>query len=235
MKTLKKLLALLAFIPALCGAAQLTTALTSSATTISLTGLAADNWKEWEGESPSPGVETLVATNAKSGGTGTIGIAYYNSAFSYTTAVNRTMSWTDGAPTASGTSTNALSNEGGFNQGFTLTFDADTTTREARIYFGGFDASTNVDCALSDSSATATSDTLTGTSNAQASGYLVITYSAASAAQTLSCNVYLSNNLGGSGGGRYVWLQAASVKASGGGGGGSGRKNFSIIRIGGGS
>lgn len=199
---------LLLALPTLCWSAGLTLSLTSSSSAVDLSALGVDNWAEWEGGSYTP-------SNTKSGGAGTISATYYVTDQTNTaTGLPVTISWTGGTPVASGSSTSGLLNEGGWGQGYSVTFDADTSTREARIFFGGFDSETNISCHLSDASATVDDQTLAGVSNGFGSGYAVVTYSAASAGQTLTCDVWLSNNLGGSSGGRYTFLQAATVKAA---------------------
>ena len=116
----------------------------------------------------------------------------------------RTVTWSDGTPTASG------SDQGGFSvsgvgSGFLITAPADTTSRTLNVYVGGSNSSGLLIAHLSDGSA---SDYVTKTTPVTGQYDLVytITYRAASNGQQLSVNW---SQVSGSG---NVTLQGAALK-----------------------
>ncbi len=113
-------------------------------------------------------------------------------------------SWSDGAPTASGgpVSSNVFWGSGAGN-GFTLTAPADTASRTLTVYAGGYGSTARIQASLSDGSAVAIDQTLSGA--ALYTRAITLTYAATSANQTLTFT-YSQTSAGG-----LVALQAATL------------------------
>lgn len=94
--------------------------------------------------------------------------------------------WSDGTPTATVAGTNVGVFTTGLTNGFEITVPADTNSRTLKVYVGLYGAQGNFQAWLSDFSAPAYTDTTL--SNYYGSSYAVytLTYSAASAGQTLT-------------------------------------------------
>ena len=96
----------------------------------------------------------------------------------------RTLSWSDGTPTTSGSNPNGVYMPG-IGNGFQITVPADTTTRTATIYVGGWLSSGQLTATLSDGSASAyTSPVLSG--SGQYDGAYSLTYTAGATGQHLT-------------------------------------------------
>jgi len=182
------------------------TSVAKNSTTVDLTALSATDWAHWVSPSTTP-------SQRKSGGGSLISAAVYGSGNANDYANDpRTITWSDGTPTASGTDTAGVYNDAFVvNTGWTWTFPADTTTRIARIYptYGYGDA--YVLAHISDSSTGDQTDTTTLTSPGAASqpAVIVVTYAAASASQTMTLSVYIGGNVLDF---PNVAMQAASVE-----------------------
>jgi fibronectin type 3 domain-containing protein len=96
----------------------------------------------------------------------------------------RTLTWTDGTPTATGSSTQGVY-LGGVGVGFQFTAPADLTTRTLTVYVGGFDSTGQLTATLSDGAAPPYVSPSLGTSG-QFNGTYQLTYSAAGAGRTLT-------------------------------------------------
>lgn len=191
--------------------ASLTLTVTKTSAAVNLTSLGAANWVAWFSGSTTP-------SQSKSGGSGSITASIIGGGSpSYYSGDPRTISWTDGTPTTSGSS-----DEGTFNSnfnvgaGFDVVFPADTTTKTAYLYVGYFDANAKITATLSDASAGPSSDTTTlgGTINTSFNGVVQVDYSAASAGQTLTIRVEVLSDAGG--GSPNTTIQAAALIASSG-------------------
>ncbi len=100
----------------------------------------------------------------------------------------RTLTWTDGTNTTSGSDNTALyvdSNSGHGGNGFSFTVPADTTTRSLTVHAGGQDSGATLTATLSDHSAANFQDAVTAQSGRYDRNY-TITYRANSAGQTLT-------------------------------------------------
>src|SRR5207247_5700936 len=74
----------------------------------------------------------------------------------------------------------------GLNSGFQLTLPADTNTRTARIYVGGYGVQANFEAYLSDMSAPPYTDNSVSTVYTNSYTVYTLNYAAASAGQTLT-------------------------------------------------
>ena len=98
---------------------------------------------------------------------------------------SRTVTWSDGTPTATGTNDHGyIWSNGATNTGFTFSAPADTLSRSLTIYCGGYGAASTLTAHLSDSSAPDYTNTISGT--ALYTNAYTIAYHAASAGQTLT-------------------------------------------------
>ncbi|WP_036170361.1 LamG-like jellyroll fold domain-containing protein [Massilia sp. 9096] len=114
---------------------------------------------------------------------------------SITNGSNNAVSWSDGSPTASGSSTNVIFSSNGEGVGYAVTFPADTTPRVATILGGIYGADMSVTATLSDGSAAQVSNSsgVTWSSGSGLQGAISITYKAASAGQTLTVKLLQKN------------------------------------------
>jgi len=116
----------------------------------------------------------------------------------------RTLTWTDGTPTASGSNAQGVFVVGTGN-GFQITAPADLTSRTLLVYVGGWNSTGQLTATLSDGSApTYVSPALTA--SGQYDGAYQLTYSAASAGRTLTIEW---KQIAGTG---NVTLQGAALK-----------------------
>lgn len=162
------------------GTGSLALLVTVSSTTVNLTSLGGTDYAVYSAGGATPDTR-------KSGG-GSIITATCAGAPSPYGSDPRTISWADGTPTASGSSTNGTYYGAfGSTYGWTVTFPADTTTRTANIYCGVYQDTMKVLASLSDSSAAPGTDTTTLTDlSAHTAGVISVTYKAASSGQTLT-------------------------------------------------
>ena len=165
-----------------------------SIATVNLTTIGSTDWIKWPNgvHKTTGGSQISIAA--------TVGRA---AAQSYTNDA-RTMTWSDGAPTASGSDQGGIL-VSGVGTGFLVTAPADTTSRTLSFYVGGFNSSGALIAHLSDGSApdyVVTTTPVTG----QYDVVYTITYRAASSGQQLSLNW---TQVSGSG---NVTLQAAALK-----------------------
>jgi PKD repeat protein len=98
----------------------------------------------------------------------------------------RSLRWSDGAPIATGTSTEGVSVAGGTGRGFRITAPADTTTRTLVVYVGTANATGKLTARLSDGSAPDYVGRAGTRITKSWEGYYTLTYRAASAGQTLT-------------------------------------------------
>jgi hypothetical protein len=169
-----------------------------------------DDWSQFD--------SSFTATNKRSGGGATLTATITGGGGPNTVGDGRTVSWSNGTPTASGSSTTAVYNSSfASGAGVIYTFPASTSVRTAWLVVGPYNTSTcRVQASLSDGSATAINDTTTmvgpgGTTNP---GVLIFSYSANSAGQTLT--ITITNQAASP---QTHLLEAIAVAVSGGGGG----------------
>jgi hypothetical protein len=168
-------------------------------TTVNITSVGSVDWAAW-------GTATTGASpgDHKTGG-GNITGAFTGNLGNYTND-SRTITWSDGTPTASASNQNGIyqSNASGT---FTITAPAGTTTRTLKLYLGVFNCSaTNVHASLSDGSATAVDYNGLVNGSGFSDGVVTITYAAGSASQTLTVVFTLTTGTGN------ISLQAAALQ-----------------------
>ncbi len=181
------------------GGGALTGSGTSVSTAANLTTLGAADWIHW-GTSPltrKNGVTTQISTYSV---VGTGSVQTYNND-------PRTLTWTDGTPTASGSDSdgvyiNSLQN------GFSFTAPADTTQRVLTVYAGGYFGGGTLSAHLSDGSASDYVDVTATVSGSYDRNY-TLTYKAASAGQTLTVSWINTSGTGN------VTLNGAALSAAG--------------------
>jgi hypothetical protein len=153
----------------------------TGATSVNITSVGTANWAVWGAAA------SVTPSDTMSGGSGTITLANPDTINSYGSSP-RTISWTNGTPTGSGSLTAGVydGTVGGTN--WTITMPADTTLRTAYVYVEMFNATTTAfACSLSDASASPQSYTGFTAGASTVDGTVQISYKAASSAQTLTC------------------------------------------------
>lgn len=160
------------------------TSVTTSAASADLTALGSTDWIHWGHGTLAPGLDrkatggSLISAYTVVGGGSAA--AYGNDP--------KTLSWSDGTPTASASDTtgnyNAAFNTTG--AGFSFTMPADTTVRVATLFLGLFKGQGKLVAHLSDSSATDITDTSVTVAGGAGNANYTITYAANSAGQTIT-------------------------------------------------
>lgn len=147
-------------------------------------GSAPDDWALY--------TNSLTPAQRRNGGGSTIGCTFYGGNTFSNTNETRTPSWTNGTPTASGSSNACLFNSNfSANQGIVFTFPASTSVRTAWLLVGPYNTSTDTcQAILSDGSATTISSNMTGAGSTFNPWLVKISYSANSASQTLTVNLF---------------------------------------------
>jgi hypothetical protein len=107
----------------------------------------------------------------------------------------RGLSWTDGTPTATATADTNGVFASGVQSGFSFTAPADTSTRNLTVHVGGYASSGTLTASLSDGSAANFVATTSAATGAYDENY-TLTYSAASAGQTLTVSWVMSSGTG---------------------------------------
>jgi fibronectin type 3 domain-containing protein len=166
--------------PSASVAGSLTGSSSSAATAVNLTSVGVADWAHW-GNGSVPGFDHKASGNSQIStytvvGTGAV-TGYANDP--------RSLSWTDGTPTAS--STNNLSGVfiAGIGNGFSITAPADLFQRTLTVYVGGWNSGGTLLAQLSDGSAANFTNT-TATATGQYDEAYTLTYKATSANQKLT-------------------------------------------------
>jgi len=180
---------------AIAGSGSLQGSGTSANTAVNLTTVGTTDWVHW-GDSAlnrKAAVTPQLSTYTAVGGAPQI---YGNDA--------RSLSWTDGTPTASIASDTNGFYLGGSGAGFSFTAPADNTTRTLSVYVGGYASGGTLTAHLSDGSAADFTD-VTAFANGQYDRNYTLTYNAAAAGQTLTITWVMSA------GGGNVTLNGAAL------------------------
>ena len=159
----------------------------SATTAVNLTAEGTTDWVHW-GEANlnrKAGVTAQLSSYAVVG-TGTV-ITYFNDP--------RTVSWTDGQPTASSSGNRNGIYIDGTGQGFSFTAPADTTLRTLVVHVGGYKSGGTLTAHLSDGSAFDFTD-VTPLATGQFDRNYTLTYQAAAAGQTLTVTWKMNSGTG---------------------------------------
>ena len=125
---------------------------------------------------------------------------------------SRASTWTGGSPTASDTNDSGyIWSNGALNTGYSFTVPADTTSRTLTVYAGGYGTVSSVRAHLSDGSAADYVATASGAGTY--TNIYTITYSAASAGQTLTITLLKTGNITGTQGSADLIAAALSTAA----------------------
>lgn len=173
---------------------SLTGTSTSSSATVNLTTDGTTDWAHWFGYDRKASGGSKISNYAIVG-SGTVS--------NYTNDL-RTLRWSDGTPTASGSNKNGIY-IAGINNGFQITAPADLTRRTLKVYVGGWNSGGTLIARLSDGSALDYVNTVYS-STGQYNAVYTLTYRAASASQTIAVRWVQASGSGN------VTLQAATLK-----------------------
>ncbi len=169
----------------------------ASITTVNLTTEGTADWAHWYGyDHKSSGGGKI--SNYTIIGTGTV--------TNYTDDL-RTLTWSDGTPTLSGSNKNGIYRTG-IGRGFQITAPADLTTRVLKVYVGGWQSGGTLTAQLSDGSAADYVNTSISSATGQYSAVYTLTYKAASAGKLLTVKWVQASGTGN------VALQAATLAVS---------------------
>jgi hypothetical protein len=188
-------------------AAILTGSVAPPPASINLTTEGAIDWIHW-------GLSAATDVNRKI--TGLSQISNFTTVGSGTNVVRLTnsaskSSWIDGSPTLTATNTPGgvyVNNFDGPGRGFIFTVPADLLQRVLRVYIGEFSASGTLQATLSDSSAPAYSQVLTGAADQTVQGVYTLNFAAASLGQTLTVKWTETTDLGTA---DNITMQAATL------------------------
>ena len=172
----------------------------ASTASVDLSSTGSSDWARWPSYIHSATGNSQIRDIAMIGGGSPK--TYYGDA--------RTLKWTNGMPTTTGSSTTGVSASGS-GKGYQLTAPADTTTRTLTLYLGVQNATATFTAHLSDGSAADYVGTTSGGKSRQ-DGVLTLQYRAASAGQTIT--VKWTQTAGGGSG--NVSIQGAALAAVGG-------------------
>jgi hypothetical protein len=152
---------------------------------VSLTTQGSDDWVHWGLSSPSSVNRKAAVTPQISAltliGSGTIPDRFTDSVSTY--------SWIDGTPTANVSNTTTgvyIQNFDGPGRGMQFTVPADAIARTLKVYLGEFSATGTLTATLSDASAAAFTNTMTGIADNTVQGVYTLNYAANSPGQTLT-------------------------------------------------
>jgi energy-coupling factor transporter ATP-binding protein EcfA2 len=167
---------------------------TTSSATVNITAAGTSDWVKWPNSIRKATGNNQISTLVTAGRT---------AAQTYTND-QRSVAWSDGTPTASGSDQSGLY-VSGLGTGFQITAPADTTTRTLSFYVGGSNSGGALIAHLSDGSAPDYVSTTAPVTGQYDIGY-TITYRAASAGQRLSVSWTQASGSGN------VRLQGAALK-----------------------
>lgn len=154
---------------------SITGTVTTASTAVNLTTTGTSDWAHWYGYDHKAAGGSQISRYTVVG-VGTVS-NYANDL--------RTMSWSDGTPTISGSNKNGIYISG-TGKGFSFTAPADTTTRTLNVYAGGWKSGGKLTAHLSDGSAPDYINTVPQSATGQYNGNWTITYTAASSGQHIT-------------------------------------------------
>ena len=190
------------------GAAALNGSGVAAPSTVNLTTEGTADWAHW-------GLSSASSFNHKAGVTSQISnfTSLGAAPLRYTgnPSVTTTHGWTDGTPIASQAGFPGGVAFFGVGNGYEISVPADTTVRTLRLYTAVYRSSSRVEATLSDGSAPAYSTVLSNT-NGVLEQVITLTFSAASAGQTLTVRGTLEVDYSGN-----IALQAATLQQASGG------------------
>jgi|GEM_PF-2542818 len=130
-------------------------------------------------------------------------VSSFPSAFGHVPSLRSSLSWSDGTPTASGGPYSGGVYWPALNSGYNMAAPADTATRTLTLHLGGWNSNGQLLITLSDNSAAPVTLNLSGASVYHHT--ITVTYSAASAGQTLNVRHTMTNS------GGNIALQGATL------------------------
>ena len=170
--------------------ASVTGSSSSATTAVNLTTTGTADWANW-GQGGVPGFDHKATGNGQIStytvvGSGTVS-PYSNDP--------RSLSWSDGTPTASSSNNTSGVYISGIGNGFSITAPADTTQRTLTVYVGGWSSGGQLVAHFSDGSAANFTDT-TATASGQYDRAYTLVYAANSANQTLTVTWVMASGTG---------------------------------------
>ena len=206
------LFALIVFAAGRLNAAILTGSVAPPPASVNLTIEGSTDWIHW-------GLNTATDVDRKI--TGGSMISNFSTIGSGTNVVRLTdspskASWIDGTPDLTVTNTPSgvyINNFDGPGRGFVFTVPAGLLTQVLKVYVGEFTASGTLQAVLSDNSAPAYSQVLTGAANQTVQGVYTINFAAASPGQTLTVKWTETSDLGNA---DNITMQSAALSIPGG-------------------
>jgi uncharacterized protein YjdB len=185
--------------PSATSSTNLTGSGVASSATVNLTTEGTSDWAHWYGyDHKSSGGSKI--SNYTLIGTGVL--TYTNDP--------RTLTWSDGTPTASGSNKNG-SYIAGIGNGFQITAPADLTQRTLKVYVGGWMSGGTLTASLSDGSAPNYLNTSFSSTAGQYNAVYTLTYKAASAGKLITVKWTQASGTGN------VTIQGATLVQSSGG------------------
>jgi hypothetical protein len=177
-------------------------------TAVNLTTVGTSDWGHW-GQSSASSFDHKSAGGSQIGNVSVVGSG---SLGQFTDSIQQ-MTWTDGTPTASATSSPNGVWISGIGNGLSVTAPADTTQRTLIVYVGGYKSGGKLTAHLSDGSAADFVDSSmlgasTGTDGSHYYATYTLTYKAASAGQTLTVSWIMASDAGSG----NITLQAAALQ-----------------------
>jgi hypothetical protein len=196
------------------GGGSLVGAQATAASGYNLTSLGASDWVHWGRGGVYGNVDRDSSGNSQISNVSVLGLGN-EGGYSNT---SRSVSWTNGTPTATDSGDDGyIWANNALGAGYSFTVPADTTTRTLYVYAGGYSSGATLTAQLSDGSAAEFVASASG--NGIYSNLYTITYSAASAGQTLTISYVKSSTINSAGG--SVDLIAAALAGAPSKGGGS--------------
>jgi len=152
-----------------------------------LTSTGTSDWAYWDGWG------TFVHKSSGGGQLSNAALVGSGGNYGGWSDASRSVTWSDGTPIVSGTSSSYIWSNGALGTGFQVTAPADAATRSVTVYFGASTATCTLSAHLSDGSAADYTTSFTGPGAWAAT----ITYRAASAGQILVLKLLKTGNNAG--------------------------------------